>query len=64
MLMSPCHFDSYLDPTSVNNRIWGDRIGTSWCDADSLRLLSDAMLEAYGSLSYPNLRTGSWNNHP
>jgi hypothetical protein len=24
MLMSPCHYDSYLDPTSVENRIWGD----------------------------------------
>jgi hypothetical protein len=35
MLMSPYHFDGYLDPTSVENRIWGDGIGTSWCDAGS-----------------------------
>jgi hypothetical protein len=27
MLMSPCHYDGYLDPTSVENRIWGDGIG-------------------------------------
>jgi hypothetical protein len=26
--------------------------------------LSSAMLEACGSLSYPNLRTGSWSDHP
>jgi hypothetical protein len=64
MLMSPYHFDSFLDPTSVKNRIWGDGIGTSRCDAGSSRLLSGAMLEAYGSLSYPNLRTGSWSDHP
>jgi hypothetical protein len=64
MLMSPCHFDSYIDPTSVKNRIWCDGIGTSQCGADSSRLLSGVMLEAYGSLSYPNLRTGSWSDHP
>jgi hypothetical protein len=40
MLMSPCHYDGYLDPTSVENRIWGDGIGTSRCDAGSSRLLS------------------------
>jgi hypothetical protein len=28
------------------NRIWGDEIGTSRCDAGSSRLLSGAMLEA------------------
>jgi hypothetical protein len=26
--------------------------------------LFGAMLEAYGYLSYPNLRTGSWSDHP
>jgi hypothetical protein len=36
MLMSPCPLDSYLDPTSVKNRIWDDGIGTSRCDARSL----------------------------
>jgi hypothetical protein len=48
MLMSPYHYYGYLDPTSVENRIWGDRIETSWCDADGSRLLSSAMLEGYG----------------
>jgi hypothetical protein len=48
MLMSPCHYDGYLDPTSVENRIWGDGIGTSRCDAGGSRLLSDEMLEACG----------------
>jgi hypothetical protein len=46
--MSLYHFDGYLDPTSVENMIWGDRIGTSQCDAVGSRLLSDAMLEACG----------------
>jgi hypothetical protein len=48
MLMSPCHYDGYLDPTSVQNRIWGDEIRTSWCDVSGSRLLSGAMLEACG----------------
>jgi hypothetical protein len=48
MLMSPYHYDGYLDPTSVENRICGGRIGTCWCDADGSRVLSGAMLEAYG----------------
>jgi hypothetical protein len=48
MLMSPCYYDGYLYPTSVENRIWGDWIGASWCDVDGSRLLSDAMLKAYG----------------
>jgi hypothetical protein len=48
MLMSPYHGYGYLDPTSVENRIWGDRIGTSQCDVDGSRQLSDAMLEACG----------------
>jgi hypothetical protein len=48
MLMPPCHYDGYLDPISVKNRIWGDGIGTSRCDAGGSRMLSGAMLEAYG----------------
>jgi hypothetical protein len=48
MLMSHYHYDGYLVPTSVENRIWGDRIVTSRCDAGGSRLLSDAMLEAGG----------------
>jgi hypothetical protein len=46
--VSPYHGYGYLDPTSVENRIWGDRIGTCRCDADGSRLLSDAMVEACG----------------
>jgi hypothetical protein len=46
--VSPCHGYSYLDLTSVENRIWGDRIGTCWCDAAGTSLLSGAMLEASG----------------
>jgi hypothetical protein len=37
-----------FDPISVENMIWGDRIGTCWCDADGSRLLSGSMLEACG----------------
>jgi hypothetical protein len=48
MLMSPYHYDGYLDPTIMENRIQGDEIGTSRCDAGGSRLLSGAMLEAYG----------------
>jgi hypothetical protein len=48
MLMPPCHYDGYLDPTSVESRVWGDEIGTSWCDVGGSRLLSGAMLEACG----------------
>jgi hypothetical protein len=44
--VSPYHGYGYLDPTSVENRIWGDRIGTRQCDVDGSRLLSGAMLEA------------------
>jgi hypothetical protein len=64
MLMSPCHYFGYPDPTSVENWIWGDRIGTRECDADGSRLLFGALLEVCGQLSYPNLRTGSWSDHP
>jgi hypothetical protein len=46
--MSPCHYDGYLDPTGMENRIWGDGIGTFRYDADGSRLLSGAMLEACG----------------
>jgi hypothetical protein len=38
MLMSSCHYDGRLDPTSVKNRIWGDGIGTSQCDTGNSRL--------------------------
>jgi hypothetical protein len=48
MLMSPCHCYDYLDPTSAENRIYGDGIGTCRCDADDSRLLFGAMLEACG----------------
>jgi hypothetical protein len=48
MRMSPCHYYGYLDPTSVENRICDDGIGICRCDADGSRLLSGAMLEAYG----------------
>jgi hypothetical protein len=48
MLMPPCHYDGYLDPTSVENRILGDGIGTCRCDAGGSRLLSGVMLEASG----------------
>jgi hypothetical protein len=48
MLMSHNHGYGYLDPTSVENRIWGDGIGTSWCDGDGSRLLFGAMLKDYG----------------
>jgi hypothetical protein len=45
MLMSPCHYDGYLDPTSMENRIWGVKIQTCRCDADGLRMLSGVMLK-------------------
>jgi hypothetical protein len=48
MILSPYNYDGYLDPTSVENRIWGDGIGLCWCDADGSRPLSSAMLEACG----------------
>jgi hypothetical protein len=37
-LCHPCYCYGYVDPISVENRIWGDRNGTGWCDANSLRL--------------------------
>jgi hypothetical protein len=48
MLMSPCHGYGYHDLTSVENRIWGDGIGSCQCDTDGSRLLSGVMLEACG----------------
>jgi hypothetical protein len=50
MLMSPYHYYGYLNPTSMENRIWGDGIGNlpvqCWqfkafvrCDAGSLWLV-------------------------
>jgi hypothetical protein len=26
MLMSPCHYYGYFDPTSMENRVWGDGV--------------------------------------
>jgi hypothetical protein len=46
MHVSPYRGYGYLDPTRVENRIWGDGIGTSRCDAGGSLLLSSAMLEA------------------
>jgi hypothetical protein len=48
ILVSPYPCYGYLDPTSVESKIWGDGIGTCRCDADGSRLLSGAILEAYG----------------
>jgi hypothetical protein len=48
MLMSPYHYYGYFEPTSGENRIWDDGIGTCSCDAGGSRLLSSAMLEACG----------------
>jgi hypothetical protein len=48
ILVSHYHGYGYLDPTSVENRIWGDGIGTCQCDVDGSRLLSGAMLVASG----------------
>jgi hypothetical protein len=47
-LCHPCQRYGYFDPISVENRIWGDGNGTCQCDASGSRLLSGAMLEAYG----------------
>jgi hypothetical protein len=44
--MPPYHGYGYSDPTSVENRIWGDGIGTSQRDIDGSSLLSGVMLEA------------------
>jgi hypothetical protein len=35
-LYHPCY--GYVDPNSVENRIWGDGNGICWCDADGSRL--------------------------
>jgi hypothetical protein len=34
-LCHPCYYYGYVDPISVENRIWGDGNGIGWCDADS-----------------------------
>jgi hypothetical protein len=34
----PCYCYGYVDPISVENRIWGDGNGICWCDADGSRL--------------------------
>jgi hypothetical protein len=46
--VSTSHGYGYLDPTSVENKTWGDGTGTCRCDANGSRLLSSSMLEAYG----------------
>jgi hypothetical protein len=35
----PCYCHGYVDPISVENRIWGDGNGISWCDANGSRLV-------------------------
>ena len=35
----PCYCYGYVDPISVENRIWGDRNGICWCDANGSRLV-------------------------
>jgi hypothetical protein len=37
-LCHPCYCYGYVDPISVENRIWGDGNGFCWCDADGSRL--------------------------
>jgi hypothetical protein len=39
-LCHPCYYYGYVDPISMENRIWGDRNGTCWCDANGSRLCS------------------------
>jgi hypothetical protein len=34
-----CYCYGYVDPISVENRIWGDGNGISWCDANGSRLI-------------------------
>jgi hypothetical protein len=35
----PCYCYGYVDHISVENRIWGDGNGSSWCDANGSRLV-------------------------
>jgi hypothetical protein len=37
-LCHPYYCYGYVDPISVENRIWGDGNGICWCDANGLRL--------------------------
>jgi hypothetical protein len=37
-LCHPSYCYGYVDPISVENRIWGDGNGICWCDADGSRL--------------------------
>jgi hypothetical protein len=35
----PCYYYGYADPIRVENMIWGDGNGISWCDVDGSRLV-------------------------
>jgi hypothetical protein len=37
-LCHPCYCYGYVDPISMENRIWGDGNGICWCDANGSRL--------------------------
>jgi hypothetical protein len=59
----PCYCCGYVDPISVENRIWGDGNGISWCDANcSMLVWCDA-----GSLwivIIPKSKDRFWSDHP
>jgi hypothetical protein len=38
LLLSPLLLLWLFDPISMENRIWGDRNGTGWCDANGSRI--------------------------
>jgi hypothetical protein len=44
----PCQYYGYLNPTSMENRIWVMGLGTCRCDAGGARILFGAMLEVCG----------------
>jgi hypothetical protein len=35
----PCYYYGYIDPISVENRIWSDGNGICWCDANGSMLV-------------------------
>jgi hypothetical protein len=37
-LCHPCYCYGYVDPITMENRIWGDGNRICWCDADGSRL--------------------------